>query len=325
LKQEKSRRIESNKAAVAVLSEYKQLWTDAQGPCVAELFDPTEAAVERAKQVSSSLKTGLKAGALAHPSLAAYTDDDRALAIARITDAAHAVQATSWEAIRRQRFTCTPDGLWEEITKVVDTVIECCRGDASRQAAHRALVDDTISDNEGDGGDVGEHDCDWLPAEVAASSPSPDPRLDPDEFKQAMCRKPYKWNDAVSLASEVHVSQMRLLLEMHYGDIHLAAFHQKRVGERTRFRISEKIVSVYVRELHEQMHLPTSVKNILREPADEGSWAVLEKLRAAIVDEVEGIYELVLADADLVKAVCEVVDTAKLQGNACIMVGKKQR
>ena len=216
LSREKAQRVVANDAAASVLSEYAQLWADAKGPGPAELRDPTEAAVEGAQRAADLLQRLVGEGALAHPSLARLTDDDKATAINRLRQAACALRSTSWDAIRRQRFTCTPDGLWEEITKAADTDAERYRGQASRCAAQKAAAPAAgageafaPADEEAE-----EEECEWIEPAAPDIAAARDPRLDPDEFKRTSGRKPYNWKEAVSLASDVHIASMRLLLEV---------------------------------------------------------------------------------------------------------------
>ena len=208
LAKEKARRVQGNESAANVFRDYPQLWCDAQGPAPEELVDPTEIAIESAKAAADLLRRYVADGSLAHPSLARFTKEDQATIVARLHQAAASLQGTGWGVIRRERFSCTPDGLWEEITKGVDTAAERYRGMASRcaaRAASRTGLPEPACD-------IDDEDCEWdMPVTPAAATR--DPRLDPDEFKQTSGGKPYNWNHAVDMASEVHMASMRLLLE----------------------------------------------------------------------------------------------------------------
>ena len=232
LSQEKARRLAENKAAIAVLRDYERLWADAQGPGLAELLDPTEVTVDAAQQAAELLQRLAREGALTHQSLARLTEDDKATTIARLHQAAFAVQGTGWDVIRRQRFTCTPDGLWDEITKAVDTDAERCRGRASRRAAQPAAMAAADINEEGEPED---EECEWTKPAPAAGAATKDPRVDPDEFKRTSGRKPYNWQEAVAMASDVHIASMRLLLEVFF---YTCFFH-------LRVRIISRTVAVY--------------------------------------------------------------------------------
>jgi hypothetical protein len=210
---EKKRRLQENGRAVNIFREHEQLWSDAKGPEPAELVDPMEAAIDSARRATDLLQRLVAEGTLAHPSLERLTKDDQATIVARLREAAHALQGTSWDVIRRQRFTCTPDGLWDEITKGVDTDAERHRGMVSRCAARGASAAEAPAEGAGDDED---EDCEWVVSGEGGAA-AQDPRVDPDEFKRTSGRKPYNWKSAVDMASEVHISSMRLLLEVWPG------------------------------------------------------------------------------------------------------------
>ena len=46
--------------------------------------------------------------------------------------------------------------------------------------------------------------------------------LDLDEFKNISQRRPHNFQRAVQMASEVHIDEMRMLLDTHYDQVHLA-------------------------------------------------------------------------------------------------------
>lgn len=163
---EKARRVEGNRNAVEILKDYESLWLDSGGVNLQDLVDPSNLAVDVARQAADQLSRFENA----HPMLQRLTPDDSKMVIRRLQQAATAVQSTGWEAIRRERFTCTPDGLWAEITKSADSNAEICRGHASRQAAHDGI---SRSEQAGavDAEIEGESDCDW--EMQAAEGPMP--------------------------------------------------------------------------------------------------------------------------------------------------------
>ena len=95
---------------------------------------------------------------------------------------------------------------------------------------------------------------------------------------------------------------------MHYDDLHLIAWYRSSAAKTERrppARRSEHVVfracqNVQRRELNQRLRLPASVKEILRSPADESRWEVLERLRVAVVAEVlqEGSMALSQKDAE---------------------------
>ena len=63
--------------------------------------------------------------------------------------------------------------------------------------------------------------------------------LNLDEFKNKSPNKPPKWSEAVQIACEIHIDEMRTLLELHYDDVHLNKWkHRNRApGRASEFKV----------------------------------------------------------------------------------------
>jgi len=272
LTEERARRQRTNAAAVMVLEEHAELWADVDGPSPFALHDPTAAACDAAQATGERLAERLSAASLTHPSLAGLTDHDVASVVDRLKHAASLLKGTSWDVIRREKFSCTDEGLFGDISRAAEGRIELQRGAASRLAAQKpcpaaSFPDDELPDESAD--------VEWEGTTAPLRRVSKDPRLDPDEFKRGPGRKPHGWAQAVSQASRVHLSSMRVLLEVHYDEMYEkrrplrgsaagssgAAPRAKRPTRE--YRLNQKVVRMMFSKRHEQMQLPQSVKDVL--------------------------------------------------------------
>jgi hypothetical protein len=79
----------------------------------------------------------------------------------------------------------------------------------------------------------------------------------------------------VQIAAEVHIDEMRTLLELHYDDVHLNKWKHrtKAPGKGSEFKIFRSIARVHRKKLNQRLALPKSVKDVLQQPQDETDWA----------------------------------------------------
>ena len=190
--------------------------------------------------------------------------------------------------------------------------MELQRGAASRLAAQGPCPTAAFAN---DGLPAEALDVHWEETSAQLRQEPKDPRLDPDEFKRGPGRKPQGWVKAVSLASDVHLSFMRVLLEVHYdemyekrpplrGGVAGSVTSAPRAKRRTReYRLNHKVVNMLFSKRHEQMQLPQSVKCVLQKPQDERTWANLERLREAVLATVEGTRDVHLWESAVVEEV----------------------
>ena len=93
------------------------------------------------------------------------------------------------------------------------------------------------------------------------------------------------------------------MLELHYDEVHTTEWVQnhntKRAPARdSEFKVFNKVVQLHRQRPNQQLTLPTSVKRILRCPADELVWDRLEMLRNVVVAELEGERDYALDSRD---------------------------
>ena len=106
---------------------------------------------------------------------------------------------------------------------------------------------------------------------------------------------------------------------MHYDEVHLKRWREKRGAADSKYRLNQKVVNCYFGTRHEQLHLPASVKEILQKPADEDRWPNLELLRRAILDEVEGTRLVQLETGATIDQVADAIDGNEASGHEGIV------
>jgi hypothetical protein len=295
--QEREKRLANNASAVEALNDLKHLWEGvAGGPSLELLKEPSFEMIELASKASSKLSSMLRENSLEkHMCFKDLSAEDQAAILERIQSSVSMLRSPSWLAMKQDRFTCTPPGVWEELVKAAQN--RCARGARKTDWGCRARINSTAadpasddSDFEGDG-----KDSPWkeLSAENVTQCFKQDaPRdsgVDPDEFKKKMPeyqRKPHKWQEAVDLAGDVLVADMRVLLNMHYDSKHFDRTNKGRSGGGSLMRLNHRAMSAGTK--HQQLELPASVREILQQPSDEDCWERLEKVRTAVLNEVQG-------------------------------------
>lgn len=88
-------------------------------------------------------------------------------------------------------------------------------------------------------------------------------------------RKPANWQRAIHLASEVLVSEMRTLLEIHFDNVHLIEWRrkhdeskQKMPKRQSQWSVFRSVVDSHRRRPCMRVELPSSILQILRCPQD---------------------------------------------------------
>ena len=192
--------------------------------------------------------------------------------------AAASIRSTTWSAIRRERFACAPDGIFDDLVTAAENVAERRQTDRARAVAAarrnrklRPFDEGTDKEVQGPGGAA-----DWTELREPAAPCTKDPRVDPDRFTQTSGRKPHHYEKAVALASDVHLNHMRFLLEMHYDAVHAQRYHSKARKDGTpkhrrtsKYKLYEKFGSKHFAGRFEQLELPESVKAALTKTDDE--------------------------------------------------------
>ena len=82
----------------------------------------------------------------------------------------------------------------------------------------------------------------------------------------------------------------------------------------------QKVAQLHRQRPNQQLTLPTSVKKILRRPADELVWDRLDMLRNLVVAELEGEKDYVLSSRDEIEQVARAIENCT-QGKFPDMLG----
>ena len=129
-----------------------------------------------------------------------------------LASAVEQVKVVTWDAIRRDRFSLTPDGLFEELSRSAAALMS--RMDEESIRRNRILEK---GPEEADAPDL--------------SSPSAFRKdkydCDLDRFKQKTGKAPMHWNKTVHQASQIIIEDMRTMLELHYDDVHVQKWRKK--------------------------------------------------------------------------------------------------
>ena len=102
LREERDKRLENNTSAIDVIQQNRELWFQAGGCDPDLLLTPTELLMNSYKQTASTLNKMLKtygeSGGLDY-------------FVENITNAVKRIRNVSWDAIKKERFNLTPEGL----------------------------------------------------------------------------------------------------------------------------------------------------------------------------------------------------------------------
>ncbi len=197
LRAEWDRRLEKNAVAVDVLNSNRSLWMAAGGADPETLASPTEISLDRCANTVRVLqamiqKHGPRGG------LDSFVQD--------IEGAVRMMKVVSWEAIRKDRFSLTPQALFDELVRNTQFILSSWSGDATRrQVRMRAPLDE---EERADPEEVGE-----VPEEKLRPSDKYDLDLD-GEFRTKKFQKRFRhWEEVAKVAYEVILDEMRTLLE----------------------------------------------------------------------------------------------------------------
>ena len=139
LRQERERRLENNARAVDVLEKHCQLWRHVGGPLPECLRQPSDRDLHSAMTAVATLQRLLR-----RRETAGKTDDGLAVFAEEINVAVRRIKSITWEAIRRERFPLTPQGLYEELCRNAQILLERRPGDAARRHARLVMVEASV-------------------------------------------------------------------------------------------------------------------------------------------------------------------------------------
>ena len=244
LRHEWDKRTEHNFLAVQVLENNEHLWKHARGPLPEDLFDPSDSNLESARCAADTLQRMLDSGGNERDGLAQFGEE--------IISAVGTIKSLRWEMIRRERFSITPLAVFDAVVRNAEALIGRRDAEAQRRRDRLAVPVESRPDDENE------------------AMPKPTGRVDrfglniDEEFNTSAGNKPVQWAEAVKLASEVCLDEMKTLLELHYDTI-----WRKRIKKDNEFEVFASAAKAYQRRLNVRLVLPQSLKDVLRSPVDE--------------------------------------------------------
>ena len=197
LRLEWERRLEDNVKAVVVLQSNQHLWKHVAGPPPELLLTPSAAQLDAARKAALDIQQLVDMHGEEQDGLDTFGTE--------IVSAVGKLTVVSWDAIHKERFWITPDGLYGELVRNAEHLLNKQAGDVERRRLRLAAA--------GDEEDMGANEV--VPGSEDIYG------LCLDDFKNKSDRKPHRWQRAVHMATEIHLDEMRTLLERHYDEIHL--------------------------------------------------------------------------------------------------------
>ncbi len=196
LRAEWDRRLEKNAVAVDALNSNRQLWLTAGGPDPEGLTNPSEMSLEHCAKTIRVLQAMLQKHG-PRGGLDSFLQD--------IESAVKMMRVVSWEAIRKDRFSFTPQALFDELARTTQFILSSWSGDATRrQARMKAPLEEE-----------GEKDEEDVQGDEKPLRHKDKYGLDIDgEFRTKKSQNRFRhWEEVVKIANEVHLDEMRTLLE----------------------------------------------------------------------------------------------------------------
>ena len=239
LKLEWEKRILKNSRAVGVLHHHRNLWNHVAGPDPEDLLQPSSASLDEAKKASQCLQE------LIH--MQNDEQNDQKDFSEKIVKAVDSIKQVSWDAIRKEKFSMTPVGLFDEMVRNAEARLNRQAGEAERRKQRLAAIDKPEIDD-------------------TATEVHPDCidrfGLNLDEFKSKSSRKPCNWQRAVIMASEIHLDEMRTLLELHYDDVHMNKWkhENKKCTRDGSYKIFHSVAQTHRKRLNQKITLPKKSK-----------------------------------------------------------------
>ena len=114
------------------------------------------------------------------------------------------MKVLTWEAIRRERFSITPEGLFDELARTAESLLSRADDDTARR---EQFLSEAIP---------GEADGEYIPP----TSPMQRDKygLDLEEFKEKSGHAPQNWHKSVRQASAIIIDDMRARLRRRGHD-----------------------------------------------------------------------------------------------------------
>ena len=227
-----------------------------------------------------------------------HDDADLASFGGEVLKAVEQLKLVAWDAIHKEKFWITPTGLFQELVRSAENLVNRQAGEAERRRLRLKAAHCEDACGQGSAHQDGEEE------QQEASEVLPDQKdkfgLNLDEFKNKSRFKPPGWRNAVQSAAELHLDEMRTLLELHYDDVHLAKWkhRSKAPGRASEFKVFRAVAQVHRKQLNQRLTIPASVKDVLQQPQDETDWTKAEKLRVALLRVLQGEVDMVLTEEE---------------------------
>ena len=192
-----------------------------------------------------------------------------------------ACTSLEWHAIRKERFSITPEGLYNELVRTAEMHLRRSVSERQRRCEWlNADLEPEATDDE-----------EPAVAPEAMQAGTPDIYgVDLEVFKMKTGRRVRGWKRCVQIAGWVAIDEMRSLLEMHYDDVHLQRYREKEVQTRRRkgsHSVFQAAEVVHRQKLCQRIDLPLPIKELLRRPEDENDWEKVEQVRVEVIAIVQ--------------------------------------
>jgi len=129
------------------------------------------------------------------------------------------------------------------------------------------------------------------------------------EFRTKGFKKRFKgWEECIKIAFEIQLDEMKTLLELHYDDVACrpAAARCRKEGS-----VFGSIRYAHRHQLNQKIALPSSVKEILRKPADETRLDKIRRLLVVVRNEVERVEDVFLQGEEDIQKLAQAVAGCK--------------
>ena len=188
IREEYQTRLDTNAAAVDVLLAHLDVWQHIGGqPHPDDLREPTDAALVLAKETAINLSKYREAHEDSHDGLGIFCD--------ACHKAVDSVKSLDWETIRRDKYSLTPESIFNELARNAENLIRRHKAEQKRREAEL--------------NEAGEEDAEE-PDDVQQIDVDGDKfGLNLDKFQQKMNKRCYHWSRAVRFANLVHLDEIR--------------------------------------------------------------------------------------------------------------------
>jgi len=285
LRQEHDKRLENNALAVDRIQDNRELWFRAGGCEPNLLLTPTELLTEHATSTVEQLHKMLSVYG-SSGGLDSFVED--------ITNAVKKIKIVSWEAIKKDRFSLTPDGIYNDLVRNTEHIISSWGRDYERRQTRmrRPLELDAEAREEADK-EVKEVTCRLKDKH----------ELDIDkEFRRPPKKRFANWEDTLKSTNEVLIDEMLTLLELHYEDVSVETHKRSKT-------IFGSVAFAHRKKLNQKLVLPTRVKEIMRCAKDEVSIPKLELLLHAVRQEIEAETIIYMTSDDDIENIARAIET----------------